>query len=98
MSISALSSKKGETMDQNENQMSIADLIEINKMNISILNDWERKFLSDAERTFSYKHILSSKQEACLRRMSEKIFKEIEKAYVFSSHQISHINKLRGLK
>lgn len=84
-------------MDQNEQQLTVSDLLNFGKSNLWLLNDWEKNFLLDAEKAFHFKQAVSIKQENCLRKIVEKINLELEKALAFSSHQISHFKKLRGL-
>ena len=84
-------------MEQNEIIPSISEILHFGRSNSTLLNEWEIKFLTDAERTFIHQKGISPKQEVCLRKIAERINIELEKVHAFSSHQISYFKKIKGL-
>lgn len=84
-------------MEPNERQLSISELLEVGKMNISLMNNWEKTFLMDTERRFYRDVTITPKQEKCLRDVIDGIYKELERVSTFSINQILYIKKLKGL-
>lgn len=84
-------------MESNKKQLAISELIEVGRLNISLLTKWEKTFFSDVENNYFSKKSISEKQEVCLRKIIDEVCCELERMHSFSSHQISHIKKLKGL-
>lgn len=82
-------------MESQEKQLSISELIEVGRLNFSLLTKWEKSFFNDVENNYFAQKSISEKQENCLRKIIDEVCIELERMYSFSSHQISHVKKLK---